>query len=301
MKKLNSQISFSPWFISCFIFVIACVNNGCEKGENNISPDVEEYLPSDVQACWSHDGKWIVFRRENYAKIDSTKQTGLYIADSTGKNIISLLAGDYFYPNWSPLGDKIIFTDGGSVYEINIDGSGFKKIISPGRFPRFTHSGKKIIYGKSGDQSTVGLYLYDVLDSTYYRLGYGSQPDFSPDDSQLVICGSISPTSGSQISIVQLSDFSNTKIVTNNRMDNVEPKWSPNGSLISWISYASKVSEIWIMNSDGTNQRKLVYGTHINWHPNSPKIIISDYNYDKSKVVLYEITINNSQIKQITY
>jgi len=55
---------------------------------------------------------------------------------------------------------------------------------------------------------------------------------------------------------------------------NYEPEWSPDGTKISYTSEQGYVATIWIMDADGSNQKKLTYGyTHSSeWSPDGNKI-----------------------------
>lgn len=56
---------------------------------------------------------------------------------------------------------------------------------------------------------------------------------------------------------------------------NTEPEWSPDGNFIVFTSKRDGVSEIYLMNSDGTNQKRLTTkgGTAAHWSPDGKKIL----------------------------
>ncbi|MFP4605763.1 MAG: TolB family protein [Bacteroidales bacterium] len=72
-----------------------------------------------------------------------------------------------------------------------------------------------------------------------------------------------------------------TRLTNNDRIDR-HLGWSTDGRLITWGSS----TRIYVMNSDGTDPKKLDYGRYPFWLPGSESIIYSNTNADFTKEVL---------------
>lgn len=109
-----------------------------------------------------------------------------------------------------------------------------------------------------------------------------------------------SKTETSKICITN-SDGSNIITLTNNTAEDWEPKVSPDGKQITFISDRDGNKEIYVMNIDGSNQKRLTFNTIADWGPSwSPdgaKLIFSsdtDEYFD-----IYMMNKDGSSIKKI--
>jgi TolB protein len=263
-----------------------------------MGPELErgDYVsyPRDIHAAWSPDGQWIVYRHEDYTKYDSTYPNGLYFIDPDGKNRTLFLEGEAALPAWSPNSQQIVFTTGTVLYIINVDGSG-REYLTGGRFPRWSPDGQKIVFTRPGAQ--VGIWIIHLSDRREFRLGFGAMPDWSPGGEQIVFSGHPGTTrSGSQIWKMDSSGNTRVQLTTNSFITNWSPRWSPDGTQISWTAD----NEIWIMDSDGKNQRKLTKGLDSSWSPDSKRIIFSAFEPSGAKIVLWRIDVDGRNHKQLT-
>lgn len=64
---------------------------------------------------------------------------------------------------------------------------------------------------------------------------------------QIIIGSPITITAGAPVDLTPLTS------------DNQQPSWSPDGNTIAFISTRNQLPELWLMNSDGTNQRKIIF------------------------------------------
>ena len=130
------------------------------------------------------------------------------------------------------------------------------------------------------------VFVMRIEDGVYKRLTYNNLPDNSPclsNDGKKIYFSRRTDWSVKRDSLrfesdifVMDSDGKNQKNLTNSpNTDNLAPKVSPDGKLIAYISEKmeyDKYTEIWIMNNDGTNKRKVI-GLHayncggISWYP----------------------------------
>jgi TolB protein len=84
---------------------------------------------------------------------------------------------------------------------------------------------------------------------------------------------------------------------------NGQPRWSPDGTRIAFTSWRSGAAEIWLMNADGTGQRRLVAlerpAYMPDWSPDGSRIAFSaargDGNYD-----VYVVGADGDSLQRLT-
>jgi Tol biopolymer transport system component len=84
--------------------------------------------------------------------------------------------------------------------------------------------------------------------------------------------------------------------LTNNKRDNRAPTWSPDGKRIAWSSNL----RLCVMNADVSNQHQITYGHTPSWSIDDT-IVFSHANSDYTKEVLYIISSDGTNKKQITF
>ncbi|MGH2567961.1 MAG: TolB family protein [Bacteroidota bacterium] len=92
----------------------------------------------------------------------------------------------------------------------------------------------------------------------------------------------------------------NKSILIAQKNESRRPVWSRSGSMIAWTVLVGVKGEVWVMNSDGSDQRKLVDGLYPSWSPDSRTIIFSDFDASGSKIVLWRVGLDGSGLRQLT-
>jgi len=171
-------------------------------------------------------------------------------------------------PSWSPDSTKIAFTsqyynDNGNddIYVINADGTGLTNLtndLGRDRNPVWSPDGQKIAFMRSDN-----LYVMNSDGTEQTQISYATRVEvesmtrpfisWSPDSSKIVfeINGSIAITN---------SDGSDPTLLTKDpstRWTNTYPVWSPDGEKIVFVSARTGNREIYVMNTDGTNETNL--------------------------------------------
>jgi len=171
---------------------------------------------------WSPDGSRLAFQRNNFINTDAN---GIFIINADGSGLLKVTDKAWFNNRgitWSPNGSQIAFisVDGPQAIHIaNADGSGS--------------------YGLPGSPTS----LWAV--------------DWSPDGRKFVYSNAeelfVINTDGTgkqQLTTVQQTESGTTA--------DFDPRWSPDGTKILFTRYRNSVfASTWVMNADGSKQRKL--------------------------------------------
>ncbi len=228
---------------------------------------------NDVQPSWSPDGQKIAFDSYGY-KIPAE----IYTMNSDGSNVTQIThdpAGiDYGeeWPSWSPDGNLILFESyrdaltenngttiaNANLYVANSDGSGGDVRMTSHLFyegiASWSPEGNKIAFvhaqvdtiGDALYSSGYQIWVMDVNGSNWKKLtsagGNNIHPSWSPDGTKIVY------HSDEGICTVDLQG-----VCQNLGRYGSNPSWSPDGKKIIFDSS----NEIYVMNADGTNIKKI--------------------------------------------
>ncbi|MDI6780701.1 MAG: carboxypeptidase regulatory-like domain-containing protein [bacterium] len=215
-----------------------------------------------------------------FVKDDGNNQE-IYSSYPDGSSLLRLTnnpANDHS-PAISPDGSMIAFVscrDGNNeIYLMNIDGSCRMRMTNTGineytpAFSSFSSSpdGKQLIFC-----SETGIFVMNIDSKSILSLTDGinslSHPSFSPDGQKIVFAsnGNIyTMASDSRLQpptmLTSLSDLSGLSVV------NIDPCFSPDGTKIAFASDRDGNFDIYLMNSDGTNQTMVTNDSNKNTKP----------------------------------
>lgn len=214
-----------------------------------------------------------------FTTYDNSFNYNLYIIDIDGQNLKFLSKGKQFCgsPAWSPDDSRIVFVKndnnvGGmdNIYSIKVDGSNEMKLttqnsnFSPHYFP-YTNS---IVYSTANNTWT-GIYKMNVDGSNKQLLTPQSKsfgdPKVSPAGNMISMTSN--DWNGSQIFLMN-ADGSNLKQITFTvsskyfdsgfpRDGNYNAVWSPKGDKLAYVSFENGSPDIFIINSNGTGNKRL--------------------------------------------
>jgi dipeptidyl aminopeptidase/acylaminoacyl peptidase len=217
---------------------------------------------------FSADGRQIVYSSGEDGK---RKLHILDLQSQQDRVLIKESIGNEHYPSWSPDGQRIVFNNFGGagrrqIFIVNTDGSGLKALTSPdynSDYPRWTHSGSKITF-ESERAGMWGAYTMNPDGSSQDFVGWASTPNLSPDGKRFAFADSL-PEGNTEMYVMN-ADGGETRRITNNRAEDWEPAWSPDGREIVFMSQRSGHFELYLMNPDGVGVRRLTKTPQIPKH-----------------------------------
>lgn len=151
-----------------------------------------------------------------------------------------------------------------ALVAMDMDGSGRRTLIDNGSanmFPRWAHGGG-VLY-TSFLSGLPQLYVDDrriTHDERQYR---GAA--FSPDGSRIV--AAVDMDGQSDLVLLDPKTGEITKRLTESEWDEVTPSWSPSGRQIAFCSNQTGRPQIYIVNADGTGERRLTMRGSYNTSP----------------------------------
>lgn len=178
-------------------------------------------IQMDTVPSVSSDGKHVVFIRGsqwNYGDI--------WIIDASGrgeKQLTPTITGNASSPSFSPDNKRIVFCKNNAICMINIDGTGYQELLSGGEYPQQQMS----------------------------------DPAFSPDGAEIVFVMTDEKGLSSDLYLIDIDNRKLFRLTQSVAME-YAPSFSPDGSMIMFTQQQdSGDTGIWIMNRDGTNERKV--------------------------------------------
>jgi Tol biopolymer transport system component len=202
----------------------------------------------------------------------------------------------------SPRGDR-------DIYTVNPDGSGLTQITATGDAgsPSWSPDKSRITFTREDIRNRISdIYVMNADGSGQTQLtsdGSSSEPAWSPDGSRIAFTRG---DFGNTDIYVMNADGTGATNLTNNPASDQNPDWSPDGSLITFVSNrdagpyvpgAIFREELFIMNSDGSQPRRIETGTNAGgprFSPDGTRIAFHPMRNDPGPLPLFTINTDGS-------
>lgn len=184
------------------------------------------------------------------------------------------------------LNGRIAFYNHGAVWSMNPDGSDQTNLTpGGGREPAWSADGTKMAFTRRVDISASyndEIFKMNADGSGVTRLTdnekWDAQPAWSADETKIVFMRlhAGSPPGESNWDLwVMNADGSKQTALTRTSEDEFDPVWSPDGTTIAF----SRSGALYVMNADGTGQRRLSdgHGRFPDWSPDGTRIAFMEY------------------------
>jgi len=235
----------------------------------------------DIDAGWSPDGTRIAFSSNGHLYVMNVDGSQLWEVHPADPTLLSLA-----HPAWSPDGMKLAAT-------------GVFREYSCSRFCTTLVDGRLLVMNADG-----GDLVSVVRGPAGYRLGQSpAEPAWSPNG-EIAYAQPVWDTSRTILNWVILVRYADgaPRNVTNTPESDDGPAWSPDGTKIAFRSTRSGVSDLYVMNADGSGVTQLTSDSATEgrpaWSPEGTKIAFAstrDGNWE-----IYVMNVDGSGVTRIT-
>ena len=208
-----------------------------------------------------------------FSRDDGALSDDVFIVDLATTRVRRLTAGKRkeWDPDLSPNGRRIVYrrnpdptSDAADIWVMSADGRSKRNLTRSPRddnwSPAWSPDGTRIAFSskRGGGEPSIWVMSANGRGSHHVAAGPGEYPDWSPDGNQLVFAAA--RTSGTYDIYTVRLDGTDLKRLTQDPATDFAPVWSPDGKTIAFQSDRDDRWHVWLMDADGSNQRRLPHG-----------------------------------------
>lgn len=272
---------------------------------------------------WSPDGSKLVFQSNR------TGNSQIYVMNADGSNVVRLTnsQGNDAGPHFSPDGSKIVFDsdrDGNSeIYVMKADGTGETRLTNnpaDDGHPNWAPDGARIIFDSSRETPNPKADWWDQYHDLYSMRVDGADVrkitncrtvctfgSWSPDGKRVAYRKVINTPGfyddknltlsnvNSEVFIAN-SDGSNELNLSKSAAYDAWPSWSPDGAKVLFGSNRASVTQVYMVNIDGSNLTRLTEDretdedTRARWSPDGTKIAFTRMRNGTMDIYVQEVS-----------
>jgi Tol biopolymer transport system component len=271
--------------------------------ETGAAPRVlNDSVPQQVDPVWSPDGTHIAF---SGGTNPNSEPDDIYVMNADGTNLRQITSGTEidWNPAWSPDGTRIAFArlvnGHANIFVVDLETLEAVQLadntFGQDQNPAWSPDGTKIAFGRNID-TIPSIYVMDADGSNVTRLsdpGRGSDaaPAWSPDGTRIAFARQVNQNRGTGDVYVMNADGTGVTQLTTDPADDTAPVWSPDGTRIAFMSnrdgavsdadhnmasgvlpphavYDPRNTDIYVMDADGSNERRVTFAARAGYSPN---------------------------------
>ncbi len=219
----------------------------------------------EANPAWSPDGSKLAMAKGcDYTA--GGQGLSIWVMDADGGNQTMLNSpvgyANLNLPDWSPDGEKIVFNydrvGAGDIWVMDSDGANQVRLTNDSRkdrYPDWSPSGDEIAYKRGAHiwkMNADGSGQTAITSGSYFD-GY---PQWSPDGSTILFSRRDPAQPNVHIFTMNPDGADITQLTFGNE-NFFYPSWSSDGSRIVFVSNKGGNRDLWVMNSDGSDQMQL--------------------------------------------
>jgi TolB protein len=240
---------------------------------------------------WSPDGKQIVYARGP----EFSGQIIVLNVDGSGAKRLTTGHLGSANPAFSPNGQLIAFNredkaDHRQIWVMNADGSDKRQLTRSRQFnesPDWSPDGSKIVFERYYSGSRMELWTMDpdggskqkVARVKTYTIADGTWwcacPDWSPDGTKIAY-EAITEKHKPSIYVMNADGTNRIRLTFRSSTREENPDWSQDGQQIAFYSERFGNAEIFVMDADGRNERRITHDAWYDccprWKPSAPPV-----------------------------
>lgn len=210
-------------------------------------------------------------------RFSGTPKQGPKLIHSLSDSIVNAVTGETGIAQ-----TKLAFEHKEKIYASDYDGANLRAIIKDNclnLFPEWSPKGDKLVY-TSYLYGYPQTFIYDLTKARRNRIcgypGLNTSASFSPDGKKIAL--TLSKDGNPEIYTINVGG-TGLRRITRERGVDTSPCWSPDGRRIAFVSNRGGSPQIYIVNSGGGTAKRITYSGSYNTNPSwSPKGDVIAYN-----------------------